>query len=154
MEHDEILTSFCERILEYATLRVSGDHAEDLVQDVPAALHDKYSHVTKLTDLVSLAFQVLRILDAGLPSQVSSRTHSPLWPSFWNPLRISCGIEEAVLSVRQDGLSISSLPCILPKRAQSNCLDATAWSGMVSIAPRSRYPSMHPTTSSGHSTKR
>ena len=66
MDRDTILTSLRERIVAFATLRVSRDHAEDLAQDVLALLHDKYSHVVELTELVPLAFQVLRykMLDA------------------------------------------------------------------------------------------
>ena len=66
MDRDQILGSLRERILAFATLRVSRDRAEDLVQDVLTILHDKYAHVTELTELVPLAFQVLRfkMLDA------------------------------------------------------------------------------------------
>ena len=66
MDRDTILTSLRERIVAFATVRVSRDHAEDLAQDVLALLHDKYPHVVELTELVPLAFQVLRykMLDA------------------------------------------------------------------------------------------
>lgn len=66
MDRDAILTSLRERIVAFATLRVSKDHAEDLAQDVLAVLHDKYPNVVELTELVPLAFQVLRykMLDA------------------------------------------------------------------------------------------
>ena len=66
MDRDVILTALRERILAFATLRLSRDHAEDLTQDVLTVLHDKYPHVVELTELVPLAFQVLRykILDA------------------------------------------------------------------------------------------
>jgi RNA polymerase sigma-70 factor, ECF subfamily len=66
MDRDQILAALRERIFAFATLRVSRDHAEDLAQDVLAVLHDKYSNVTELTELVPLAFQVLRfkMLDA------------------------------------------------------------------------------------------
>jgi len=66
MDRDQILISLRERILAFATLRVSRDHAEDLTQEVLTVLHEKYSHVTELTDLVPLAFQILRfkMLDA------------------------------------------------------------------------------------------
>jgi len=66
MYRDAILSALRERILAFATLRVSKDHAEDLTQDVLAVLHDKYPHVGELTELVPLAFQVLRykMLDA------------------------------------------------------------------------------------------
>ena len=66
MNRDEILAVLRERILAFATLRVSRDRAEDLVQEVLTVLHEKYARVTELTELVPLAFQVLRfkMLDA------------------------------------------------------------------------------------------
>jgi RNA polymerase sigma-70 factor (ECF subfamily) len=66
MDRDDILSTLRERILAFATSRISGDRAEDLTQDVLVVLHDKYPHVNELTELVPLAFQVLRfkMLDA------------------------------------------------------------------------------------------
>ena len=66
MNRDQILGTLRERILAFATLRISRDQAEDLTQDVLSLLHEKYAHVTELTELVPLAFQVLRfkMLDA------------------------------------------------------------------------------------------
>ena len=66
MTRDDILTSLRERILTFATSRVSRDLAEDLTQEVLVLLHQKYARVTELTELVPLAFQVLRfkMLDA------------------------------------------------------------------------------------------
>lgn len=66
MDRDHILSSLRERILAFATSRVSRDHAEDLTQETLAVLHEKYPDVTELTELVPLAFQVLRfkMLDA------------------------------------------------------------------------------------------
>ena len=66
MDRDQTLHALRERILAFATSRLSRDRAEDLTQDVLAVLHDKYSHVTELVELVPLAFQVLRykMLDA------------------------------------------------------------------------------------------
>jgi RNA polymerase sigma-70 factor (ECF subfamily) len=66
MERDQILAALRERILAFATSRVSRDHAEDLTQDVLTVLHDKYPTVSELTELVPLSFQVLRykMLDA------------------------------------------------------------------------------------------
>ena len=60
MDRDQILTILRERILAFATSRLSRDRAEDLTQDVMALLHEKYSHVTELVELVPLSFQVLR----------------------------------------------------------------------------------------------
>jgi RNA polymerase sigma-70 factor (ECF subfamily) len=66
MDQDEILKSVRERILAFATLRVSRAQAEDLTQEVLVVLHEKYARVTELTELVPLAFHVLRfkMLDA------------------------------------------------------------------------------------------
>ena len=66
MDRDSILASLRERILAFATLRTSKEQAEDVTQEVLSLLHEKYAHVTDLTDLVPLAFQVLRykMLDA------------------------------------------------------------------------------------------
>ncbi len=66
MDRNQILTSLRERILAFATSRVSRDHAEDLTQETLVVLHEKYPAVTDLTELVPLAFQVLRfkMLDA------------------------------------------------------------------------------------------
>jgi RNA polymerase sigma-70 factor (ECF subfamily) len=65
MDRDQTLKSLRERILTFATSRISKDLAEDLAQDVLVVLHEKYARVTELTELVPLAFQVLRfkILD-------------------------------------------------------------------------------------------
>ncbi len=66
MDNHEILSLLRERILAFATSRVSKEHAEDLTQEVLVVLHEKYPRVTELTELVPLAFQVLRfkMLDA------------------------------------------------------------------------------------------
>jgi len=66
MDQDAILKSLRERILAFATLRVSRAQAEDLTQEVLVVLHEKYPNVADLTELVPLVFQVLRfkMLDA------------------------------------------------------------------------------------------
>jgi len=66
MNRDQILATLRERILAFATSRVSRDRAEDLTQEVLTILHEKYSQVTELVELVPLAFHVLRykMLDA------------------------------------------------------------------------------------------
>lgn len=66
MDKDQILASLRERILAFATLRVSRAQAEDLAQEVLVVLYEKYARVTELTELVPLAFQILRfkMLDA------------------------------------------------------------------------------------------
>jgi len=66
MDRDQVLSGLRERILAFATLRLSRDHAEDLTQDVLSLLHEKYAHITDLAELGPLAFQILRfkMLDA------------------------------------------------------------------------------------------
>ena len=66
MSQEEILANLRERILAFATLRVSRAQAEDLTQEVLVVLHEKYPNVADLTELVPLVFQVLRfkMLDA------------------------------------------------------------------------------------------
>jgi RNA polymerase sigma-70 factor (ECF subfamily) len=66
MDRDQILASLRKRILAFATLRVSRAQGEDLTQEVLVVLHEKYPNVEELTELVPLAFQVLRfkMLDA------------------------------------------------------------------------------------------
>lgn len=66
MDRNQILAGLRERILAFAASRVSRDHAEDLTQETLVVLHEKYPAVTDLTELVPLAFQVLRfkMLDA------------------------------------------------------------------------------------------
>lgn len=66
MTRDEILIHLRERILAFATSRVTKDLAEDLTQEVLVVLHQKYGRVAELTELVPLAFQILRfkMLDA------------------------------------------------------------------------------------------
>jgi RNA polymerase sigma-70 factor (ECF subfamily) len=66
MNRNQILAGLRERILAFATSRVSRDYAEDLTQETLVVLHEKYPAVTDLTELVPLAFQVLRfkMLDA------------------------------------------------------------------------------------------
>ena len=66
MNREQILSNLRERILAFATLRVSRAQAEDLTQEALMVLHEKYPHVADLTELVPLAVQVLRfnMLDA------------------------------------------------------------------------------------------
>ena len=60
MERDEILSKIRERIVAFAASRLSREVAEDLAQEVLLILHEKYSDVTDLIELLPLSFQVLR----------------------------------------------------------------------------------------------
>ncbi len=57
---EEVLQQLRERILAFATSRVGRESAEDLTQEVLMVLHEKYPRVLSLTELVPLAFQILR----------------------------------------------------------------------------------------------
>ncbi|MDX2348175.1 MAG: sigma-70 family RNA polymerase sigma factor [Nitrospirota bacterium] len=60
LTREEILRQLRERILAFATSRGIREAAEDLTQDVLMVLHEKYPHVSELTELVPLSFQILR----------------------------------------------------------------------------------------------
>ena len=60
MARDQSIAQLRERIVAFATSRGSKDVAEDLAQEVLLVLHEKYSQVTELTELVPLTFQILR----------------------------------------------------------------------------------------------
>lgn len=66
MHRDDVLKHLRERILAFAASRLMKEAAEDVAQEVLVVLHEKYQHVTELTELVPLAFQILRfkMLDA------------------------------------------------------------------------------------------
>ncbi|HKT34166.1 MAG TPA: sigma-70 family RNA polymerase sigma factor [Nitrospira sp.] len=66
MDRDGVLASLRERIVAFATSRVSREQAEDVTQEVLSLLHQKYAHVTDLSELMPLAIQILRfkMLDA------------------------------------------------------------------------------------------
>jgi RNA polymerase sigma-70 factor, ECF subfamily len=60
VERDEILARLRERIVLSAASLVSRDVAEDLAQEVLILLHEKYTHLHRLEDLVPLSLQILR----------------------------------------------------------------------------------------------
>lgn len=49
-----------ERMVAFAASRYAGASAEDLAQEVLMLLHTKYPHVTELSELLPLAFQIMR----------------------------------------------------------------------------------------------
>ena len=60
MTREDMLRQLRERIVAFATSRGLREGAEDVAQDVMMVLHEKYPHVTELTDLVPVSFQILR----------------------------------------------------------------------------------------------
>ena len=77
MDRDQILTSLRERIVAFATLRIARDLAEDLAQEVLVVLHEKYPQIVDVTELVPLAFQILRykMADAARKSARRGEAH-------------------------------------------------------------------------------
>jgi len=73
VDRDEILASLRERIVAFAASRMSGDVAEDLAQEVLALLHEKYSHVTQLEELLPLSFQIVRFKLVSLRRKTARR---------------------------------------------------------------------------------
>jgi RNA polymerase sigma-70 factor (ECF subfamily) len=47
-------------MIHFATSQVGRDTAEDYAQEVLVLLHTKYAHLTELSDLMPLSFQILR----------------------------------------------------------------------------------------------
>jgi len=60
LTREDVLRQLRERIVAFATSRGVREGAEDVAQDVLVVLHEKYPHVTELTELVPLSFQILR----------------------------------------------------------------------------------------------
>lgn len=60
MDREVILAKVRERIVGFATSRLSEAVAEDLAQEVLMLLHEKYAHVTELAELLPLSFRILR----------------------------------------------------------------------------------------------
>ena len=57
---EQILTQLRERIVRYAASHLSRDAAEDLAQEVLLLLHEKYSHLDRVEDLLPLSLQIVR----------------------------------------------------------------------------------------------
>ena len=60
MDREQILAALRERIVAFAASRIARDVAEDLAQEVLVLLHEKYSHVTRLDELLPLSFRIVR----------------------------------------------------------------------------------------------
>lgn len=73
MDREQILENLRERILTFAASRIGRDVAEDLAQEVLILLHEKYSHVTRLEELLPLSFQILRFKLIGLRRKAARR---------------------------------------------------------------------------------
>src|SRR5271165_5316473 len=65
MDRAEILTRLRERIVRYAASQLRGspigDQAQDLAQEVLIVLHEKYSELDRIEDLLPLSLQIARL---------------------------------------------------------------------------------------------
>ncbi|HEY4361973.1 MAG TPA: sigma-70 family RNA polymerase sigma factor [Bryobacteraceae bacterium] len=61
MEQNEILGRLRERIVRFAASKLAGDAAQDLAQEVMLVLHEKYSAVDRIEDLVPLSLEIARL---------------------------------------------------------------------------------------------
>jgi RNA polymerase sigma-70 factor (ECF subfamily) len=59
-ERDEILARLRERIVAFAASRLSREVAEDVAQEVLMVLHEKYSQVSRMEELIPLSLQIVR----------------------------------------------------------------------------------------------
>ena len=73
MDREQILQLLRERILAFAASRIARDVAEDLAQEVLVLLHEKYSHVTRLEELLPLSFQIVRFKMVSLRRKAARR---------------------------------------------------------------------------------
>src|SRR5215475_16011627 len=60
LEREYILGRLRERIVAFAASHLSRDAAEDLAQEVLLLLHEKYSHLERVEDLLPLSLQIVR----------------------------------------------------------------------------------------------
>jgi RNA polymerase sigma-70 factor (ECF subfamily) len=65
MDRDEILIRLRERIVRYAASQLqgssTGDQAQDLAQEVLIVLHEKYSDLDRIEDLLPLSLEIARL---------------------------------------------------------------------------------------------
>src|SRR5258708_6243222 len=60
VQRNEILERLRERILRFAASRLTRDAAEDLAQEVLLVLHEKYTTVDRIEELVPLSLEIAR----------------------------------------------------------------------------------------------
>jgi len=70
---DELLRKLRERIVGFAASRIQRDAAEDLAQEVLILIHEKYSHVEPLEELLPLALRIVRFKMMGLRRKIVRR---------------------------------------------------------------------------------
>lgn len=83
---DELLIKLRERIVGFAASRIQRDAAEDLAQEVLILIHEKYSHVQPLEELLPLALRILRFKMMALRRKTVRRGENTAVPVDELPL--------------------------------------------------------------------
>jgi RNA polymerase sigma-70 factor (ECF subfamily) len=65
LERDRTLALLRERIVHFAASKLTRDTSEDLAQEVLIVLHEKYSHLDRIEDLLPLSLQIVRFKILG-----------------------------------------------------------------------------------------
>ena len=65
MQRDDLLARLRERIFRFAASRLQREAAEDLAQEVLLVLHEKYSTLDRVEDLLPLSLEIARFKIMG-----------------------------------------------------------------------------------------
>jgi RNA polymerase sigma-70 factor, ECF subfamily len=73
VERGEILARLRERIVRFAASRLSRDAAEDLAQEVLLVLHERYSELSRVEDLLPVSLEIARFKIMGARRKIVRR---------------------------------------------------------------------------------
>jgi len=73
LQPDELLARIRERIVGFAASRLQREAAEDLAQEVMLVLHEKYSTLERVEDLLPLSMEIARFKIMGARRKVVRR---------------------------------------------------------------------------------
>jgi RNA polymerase sigma-70 factor (ECF subfamily) len=73
LQRDELLARLRERIFRFAASRLSREAAEDLTQEVLIVLHEKYSALDRVEDLLPVSLEIARFKIIGARRKITRR---------------------------------------------------------------------------------
>jgi RNA polymerase sigma-70 factor (ECF subfamily) len=73
LQRDELLARLRERIFRFAASRLQREAAEDLAQEVLLVLHEKYSTLDRVEDLLPLSLEIARFKIMGARRKIVRR---------------------------------------------------------------------------------
>jgi RNA polymerase sigma-70 factor (ECF subfamily) len=73
LQRDELLARLRERIVGFAASRLQREAAEDLAQEVLLVLHEKYSTLDRVEDLLPLSLEIARFKIMGARRKIMRR---------------------------------------------------------------------------------